>query len=195
MAVHERQPHAVSCDRRKLLAIVLKVGQVVFAEAEKHAHVRRPEAEAGDLLGVASQPLVNLGRRMVFNEVRELGEEDFTVVLGRPLSGAKGEQFLELVQNQHRSDRLAVPSLQPKTAPMEKFPERFVGLRERRLRDARPDDRIGQRRFDLPDEGLRCGLVIEPDIDRQKSLPRAAQGKARHEPARSFRAPICRRAR
>jgi hypothetical protein len=35
---------------------------------------------------------------------------------------------------------------------MEKFPERFVGLRQRRLRNARPDDRIGQRRFDLQDE-------------------------------------------
>ena len=55
---------------------------------------------------------------MVFDEVRQLSEEHLVLLL---VAGAKGEELLELVDNEHRRDRLAVPSLQMKAVAMKKL--------------------------------------------------------------------------
>ena len=51
-----------------------------------------------------------------------------------------------------------------------KTPERFVGLGQRGLRDARGCDRVGERLRYLEVGRFRRGLVIEPDVNRKEAF-------------------------
>jgi hypothetical protein len=96
---------------------------------------------------------------MVFDEIRQLGEERFIPFL-RLVAGAKGEEFLKLVENEHRRNGLAVPGLKMETLAMEELPERFVGMRQRRLGNACSYDRLRERPL-LPGRWERSPLACD----------------------------------
>ncbi|MBI5768640.1 MAG: hypothetical protein HZA93_12650 [Verrucomicrobia bacterium] len=80
---------------------------------------------------------------------------------------AEREQFFELIEDEHRRERDAAGRNEAVVAVMEKFPERFAGLREIAFRP-----RAGARRFGadglfhLLAERRRARRVIEAEVDR-----------------------------
>ena len=107
---------------------------------------------------------------MVFDEIGQFNEECLLILTNHVIEGAKSEEFLELVENKHRRDRLPVPGVQMKAVVVEKFPERLVSLGQRGLRDACREDCISKRRLYLHDESTRRGLVIEADVNGEKAF-------------------------
>lgn len=147
-AGHALQAEAMRQQRGHARAPGIELRQEIFAQAEHELNRLALEVENESVVEMLLQSLAHcVGRAMLDDGLQvggELGNAGGTA--GRPL--AEGEDFLELVEDDDRSDEAIAGTPEVEVAAMEVFPQRFPWLRAWRV-DLGAIKRRGQRGLDL----------------------------------------------
>ena len=174
------QTETIVGDRAHALAEPFEVGKKVLPEAQQDLVAMPLEGEAVRLTFflvrlLHLQPGLQLYRRPSLDEVGQLRKERVRRLGTRPVSFAEREHFLELIEDEERSQDLVPGTPEITIFPVQELPQRFLGLRPRGLH-------VGSLGL-LQDRGLdlrrEIGLVlreVEPNVDRQNVLT-SKQGK------------------
>ncbi len=129
MPGHAREAHAVLGDGGHRVLQAFQVREIILAQRDEDAVVGAIEVEAFDdgIFGLEHQ-LERL-RRAVFDEVRQVVDEFRGALAPEIVALPEREDFLELVEDEERRERVAGVVVQHVVAVVEEFPQRFAGNR------------------------------------------------------------------
>ena len=163
---HGQQPHAVAPQRGDGRTPSLEIGEKVLPEGHHHLVGHGLEVQA-ELAGRAVLEAVRHSRGdAVLDEVGQI------LAKGGDLGGhhaPEGEQFLELIEDEHRPHQAVLPRPELLPAPVEVLPGRFA-VRRGGMLNLLCVQRVEQGQANLLDERLGSGSDLQPQEDREETL-------------------------
>jgi hypothetical protein len=164
---HARESHPVLRDRRHHAFQVLEMREVVLAQRDQDAVVAAREVEALDSGFVLVHLRLERLWRPILDQVGQVFHELRRALAAEVVALRQREQFLELVEDQQRDERLARLIAQDVVAMVQELPQRFAGYRGARLRPRACGPRRAKNRLlDLFGRHRRIGRVVDAHIDR-----------------------------